>query len=284
MWNGVFFEKISLRSMGLRVQLGHVNSTCLLPQPGHKDFTVLHTNGLHYLLRAEWFPATVHQPQTCATFRLLELFHVITLTGKLSAHEFYKALEYLTDNTELEIPKVSLSFMRMIREFRHLKLMKRHGRGNVEHGITSTARGDLATLCPACPIPGVNLPEKWEDVGMEWKFLYTLIIAMDANFRLKNLMRSSLKKDPGLHTGLAYFPEDAPYQKHILKYATQKDISTCSGFKTLVNAETQFSAGLRSTGVGMCLCARHEIIRPGGVGDLQKGERYCNMDFILLSA
>jgi hypothetical protein len=126
MWNGVFFEKISLRSMGLRVQLGHVNSTCLLPQPGHKDFTVLHTNGLHYvavdfcgcdqrvitnrqqLLRAEWFPATVHQPQTCVTFRLLELFHVITLTGKLSAHEFYKALEYLTDNTELEIPKVSL--------------------------------------------------------------------------------------------------------------------------------------------------------------------------------
>ena len=43
----------------------------------------------------------------CATFRLLELFHVVTLTGKLSAHEFYKSLEYLTDNTELAIPKVS---------------------------------------------------------------------------------------------------------------------------------------------------------------------------------
>ena len=114
---------------------------------------------------------------------------------------------------------------------------------------------------------------------------------MDANFRLKNLMRSSLKRDPGLHTGFAYFPEDVPYQKHILKYATQKDvslahyprfyfrltilkISTCSGFKTLANAETQFSTGLRSTGVGMCVCARHEIVRAGGVGDLQKGERY----------
>ena len=51
-------------------------------------------------------------------------------------------------------------------------------------------------------------------------------------------------------------------------------ISTCSGFKTLANAETQFSSGLRSTGVGMCVCARHEIVRAGGVGDLQKGERY----------
>ena len=114
--------------MGLRVQLGHLNSTCLLPQPGHKDFTVLHTNSLHYvavhfcgcdqrvisnrqqLLRTEWFPATVHQPQTCTTFQLLELFHIITLTGKLPAHKFYKALEYLTDNTELKIPKVGLVY------------------------------------------------------------------------------------------------------------------------------------------------------------------------------
>ena len=47
---------------------------------------------------------------------------------------------------------------------------------------------------------------------------------MDTNFCLKNLMRSSFKKDPGLHTGFAYFPDDVPYQKHILKYATQKDV------------------------------------------------------------
>lgn len=47
---------------------------------------------------------------------------------------------------------------------------------------------------------------------------------MDANFRLKNLMRSSISKDPGLHTGFAFFPEDGPYRKHILKYASQKDV------------------------------------------------------------
>ena len=53
---------------------------------------------------------------------------------------------------------------------------------------------------------------------------------MDANFRLKNLMRSSFKKHLGLHTGFAYFPEDAPYQKHILKYATQKDVRSPLSF------------------------------------------------------
>lgn len=51
-------------------------------------------------------------------------------------------------------------------------------------------------------------------------------------------------------------------------------ISNCSGFKTLAHAETKFSMGMRSTGVGMALCARHEVVRAGGVGDLQKGERY----------
>ena len=52
------------------------------------------------------------------------------------------------------------------------------------------------------------------------------------------------------------------------------NISTCSSFKTLANAETQFLTGLRLTGVGMCVCAQHEIVRTGSVGDLQKGEQY----------
>jgi len=52
-----------------------------------------------------------------------------------------------------------------------------------------------------------------------------LIIAMDANFRLKNLMCSTISKDLGLHTGFAFFPEDGLYRKHILKYASQKDVS-----------------------------------------------------------
>ena len=131
-WNQLFFEKTTLKEMGLRVQLGHMVSVCLVPRPGHKDFIVLHTNGLHYvavdfcgcdhritsrqqLLRIEWYPATVHYPQTCATYRLLELFHTVTLTGKLSAHEFYKALEHLTDNTGLNVPKVSRAFLCMIK-------------------------------------------------------------------------------------------------------------------------------------------------------------------------
>ena len=61
-----------------------------------------------------------------------------------------------------------------------------------------------------------------------YRFLYFLIVAMDANFCLKNLMQSSNAKDPGLHMGMAYFQTDQPYCEHVLKYASQKDVSVSS--------------------------------------------------------
>jgi len=61
-----------------------------------------------------------------------------------------------------------------------------------------------------------------------YRFLYLLIITMDMNFHLKNLMQSSNAKDPGLHTGMAYFPIDQLYHEHVLKYASQKDVSVSS--------------------------------------------------------
>jgi hypothetical protein len=38
-------------------------------------------------------------------------------------------------------------------------------------------------------------------------------------------MQSSDVADPGLHTGLTYFVPQAAYKFHILKYATEKDVS-----------------------------------------------------------
>ncbi len=48
----------------------------------------------------------VHRPHTCSTIEPLELFHSLTLMGKLSAYDFYKAQTYLTDATGLVISKV----------------------------------------------------------------------------------------------------------------------------------------------------------------------------------
>lgn len=50
-------------------------------------------------------------------------------------------------------------------------------------------------------------------------------------------------------------------------------MSTCTGLAALDHANSKFSRGYATTGVGVGMCARHEFIQKNGVGDLQKGER-----------
>lgn len=44
-------------------------------------------------------------------------------------------------------------------------------------------------------------------------------------------------------------------------------------------ADTKSHKGLVATGVGTVDCARHNMKLPGGVGDLQKGEKYAIVVF-----
>lgn len=50
----------------------------------------------------------------------------------------------------------------MVRQFRTERMFKRGGRGSVEGLMADTGEGQLALKCPACPEPGVNLPEGWQ--------------------------------------------------------------------------------------------------------------------------
>jgi hypothetical protein len=54
--------------------------------------------------------------------------------------------------------------MCMVREWQHVRLLKRAGRGHDPSGISGTREGECAVLCPACPQPGKNMPESWESV------------------------------------------------------------------------------------------------------------------------
>ncbi|KAK7015057.1 hypothetical protein R3P38DRAFT_2787170 [Favolaschia claudopus] len=274
-WNGIFFVKASLRQIGFRVQLGHPpRECCSRPQPAHKDFVVVHHNGIHVvdldfcgcdsatraeeyiqLLRAGWYPSTDERPQTAVTFAALDTYHLLTLQAKMTAYDYYTVLERLTDNTGIKPPDRYQIFLRVARQYFHLLLLKRAGRGHDPSGVWGTAPGELAVVCPVCPDPKVNLPEGWEQAAPEDQFLYIMFIALDACFRLKRRMISSEIKDPGLGTGWA-------------------------GLAALDYANTKFSRGYSTTGVGMGVCARHEFVQRNGVGDLQKGERFANMDYI----
>lgn len=49
---------------------------------------------------------------------------------------------------------------------------------------------------------------------------------------------------------------------------------TCTGLAALDHANTKYSWGYATTGVGLGVCARHEFVQKNGAVDLQKGERY----------
>jgi hypothetical protein len=61
----------------------------------------------------------------------------------------------------------------MVREWRHIKMLKRAGRGHDPTGVAGTAAGELAVPCRVCPIPGVNLPEGWETALTEKEYVFS---------------------------------------------------------------------------------------------------------------
>lgn len=187
-WNRFFFTRTSLRKCRLRVQLGHAQHECC-PEatPLHRDFVVLHTNGIHkvavdicdcehknsagsaedQMLRAGWFPVTDMRARTCAMFSCLDLFILSMHQAKTTMYDFYAMLEKLTDNMGVKPPNRYPTFIRMSREYRHLLMLKRTGQAHEPTGVAGTQLGELAVLCPCCPDPAVNLPEGWNDVCAE---------------------------------------------------------------------------------------------------------------------
>ncbi|KAF8548099.1 hypothetical protein OG21DRAFT_1423681, partial [Imleria badia] len=60
------------------------------------------------LIHAGWFPVTEHNPRTACTKQELHYFLQLMWSSKISAFEYYRALELLTDSTKINLPAVSL--------------------------------------------------------------------------------------------------------------------------------------------------------------------------------
>ncbi|EAU89527.1 hypothetical protein CC1G_02416 [Coprinopsis cinerea okayama7 len=303
-WNGKFFERVSLMALGLRIQLGHPDGQrCPVPKrPRDDSFVIVHADGIssvgldfcgcssggsHWvqLLRHRLFPATTAEPQTAATFHVLETYQMLAFTSKTSAYEFVRALERRTDNTGTQtVPDRYPSFLRIAHLWQHIRMMKRAGRGHSLSGIEGTAPGECALLCPACPYPQINLPEGWDSVEDHKRFVYRLFLAMDANFRLKRKDVSSDERDPGLNKGYAYMVDDKSFRSHLAAFDTGEDEekSTCNNHDAIKSASIRGGKGIATTGVGIAMCARHDMRRPESAGDLHKGERFVYMDYFAL--
>ncbi|KAG2029346.1 hypothetical protein BDR03DRAFT_936849 [Suillus americanus] len=293
-WNGYSFQVTTLKALGFRFQLGHpIGIRCINPKSAsNNDFVVLDCNGVHevrldfcgcksaqphitQLLRVRLFPSTTTDPKSAATFRVLEYFQMLSFKSKSSVWEFYNTVARLTDNTGTRILK------------RFIMQMKHCGQGHHPRGTTKIEAGTCAVLCPACPHSNKNLPVGWENAPREFQFLFALFLAINANFRLVHRNVSSDAIDPGLNCRYAFFVEETEY-KDILascnRAGNAQEKSTCSSHSAVNLADTRASCGLAATGAGTIDCARHNFKRPCSVGDLQKGERYINMDYLFFSS
>ena len=103
---------------------------------------------------------------------MMEHYHTQSLQGKISMYDYYESLERMTDNTgTYRVPARYKEFMRFATQWRHLKMLKRAGRGHDPTGVNSTRDGELAIRCPACPRPDVNLPEDWRNEKKEFQYV-----------------------------------------------------------------------------------------------------------------
>jgi hypothetical protein len=110
------------------IHLGHHGSPCPTPGDFKRDFTVVHSNGIHavnlsfcgcsaeagasharvQLLRAGLIPGSIEAPRTAFTFDVLNTFHLITLQGKTSAYDYYLSIEHKSDHLNVHNQKVSI--------------------------------------------------------------------------------------------------------------------------------------------------------------------------------
>ena len=131
MWNGAYWDRKSLFSLSTTFSFtpNHGGKTCPAPISTAKQLTVISLSGIQQirvdycgcpasgtasfpylqLLRAKLFPASFKSPQTAVTFDCLELFHMLTVQGKLTGYDFYTSLEHMTDNSGVDPPSVSKS-------------------------------------------------------------------------------------------------------------------------------------------------------------------------------
>ncbi|THH18836.1 hypothetical protein EUX98_g8889 [Antrodiella citrinella] len=303
----ICFEKTSLAQLGVGVQLGHLPGTgpCSIPGRHVKDFAVCDLTGFHevdvtfcacehpdegvipfwiQLIRVGWFPGSREKPKTAFTLSVLDFFQQLNFQAKTNLSDFQRALSRYTDNSGRTFWNRRRPFAEAVRQYRHLVALKRGGRCHDPTGVDGTSAGALALECPACPHPGRNLPPQWNLVPMEMRWLYTLFLMVDANFKLK--LKDRGIQDIELAPGWAYYVNESKFQAHIdehhRKHGDGIEDNTCSAEHNAILKANLRKEGYIASGVGAVFCARHCLVRPNGVGDLQKGERYVNMDYLVL--
>ncbi|KAJ7204381.1 hypothetical protein GGX14DRAFT_569495 [Mycena pura] len=247
-WTGVYFKKMSLKVHGLRVQIGHPpGEKCTRRFAGHSEFIVLHVNGIH--------DVTVDfcgcKNQSVAWYiQLLQAGWYPATTDRpqtcatIACLDHYQALSLHTKTSAYDYYSL-LEYLTDATSAKHPSRYQCARRGHEDGGVAGMGPG-----------AGTQSPRR---IGV-------------CMFLQLHWMPASVSNGEQSPTS---FEIQEPYRKYLLSARDQNEISTCTGLAALDYANTKFSRGYATTGIGMGVCARHEFVQPNG------SNRYANIDYIV---
>ncbi|KAI1790343.1 hypothetical protein LXA43DRAFT_1095489 [Ganoderma leucocontextum] len=228
------------------------------------------------LLDLGYYPASVQQPKTVFTIRVLDDFLLSNKECKTAARNYYNKLRRTTNPAFPHmVPDRYKELLRVSRQWRNQQMRKTAGFG---HRQDSIGPGDLAICCPACPQPDINLPEGWENDENQWK--YTRSVVLDGNFSAQHRKMRKPEDDVAIADGHVFMVTDGPYKDHLKTATDIYDKSTCHDHRAVLTASMD-RANLEATGIGAAACSRHGFFAPHACVDFQQGERQRNMDYVL---
>jgi hypothetical protein len=128
------------------------------------------------LFQAGLLPSTFEEPETAFTFSVLDDFLTDNLECKTTAQQYYSKLQSITNKMfPYRVPVCSIdgfmcSYAHWIPQnlYTHLLRASRQWRdlmNRMRSGISFqevSQDGSMAIFCPACPQPGINLPNDWQ--------------------------------------------------------------------------------------------------------------------------
>ncbi|KAH9016537.1 hypothetical protein EDB84DRAFT_1567201 [Lactarius hengduanensis] len=246
---------------------------CVCPNAGPND---------EQLLQAGILPSTFRQIETAFTFSVLDDFLADNLECKTTAQQYYSKLQGITNRMFPDrVPNLYKQLLRASRQWRDLKSRMQSGLGHQQVG-DSTDDGSMAIFCPACPQPGINLPNDWKDRYHDDPNQLIRTFIMDGNFLAEHMRCRSGDADLPLSAGMAFMANPNSYKAHLHSGKEIAQPSTCNTYRAIEQANSSRSH-LDVTGIGATACC-HGFFVPTSVVDFQKGERQINMDYSLCKA
>ncbi|KAH8985052.1 hypothetical protein EDB86DRAFT_2810433 [Lactarius hatsudake] len=250
---------------------------CVCPNAGTND---------EQLLQAGIFPSTFRHIETAFTFSVLDDFLANNLECKTTAQQYYSKLQSITNRMFPDnVPNLYKQLLRASRQWHDLKNRIQSGLGHQPDG-DSTIDGSMAIFCPACPQPGINLPENWKERYHDdpYAFMNQLIrtFIMDGNFSAEHMRCRTGDADLPLSAGMAFMANPNSYKAHLHSGQEIVQPSTCNTYRAIEQANSS-RPHLDVTGIGATACC-HGFFVPTSVVDFQKGERQINMDYSLCKA